>query len=103
MGPITIKRHYLEVLPGVGKKMMQEIIALRQRQPFANYVDINTRLPGFKPIEIISKRILEELEDFEIKHYLFVRKRKPRERSDSSQRSGRSRNPSFRASSRKRY
>lgn len=103
VGPITIKRHYLEVLPGVGKKLMQEILSQRHHAPFTDYADICNRIPGFKSIEIISKRILEELEDDEIKHYLFVRKRKPRERAGSSQSSGRSRNTSFRASSRKRY
>ncbi|MHA2002330.1 MAG: DUF655 domain-containing protein [Promethearchaeota archaeon] len=77
VGPITIKRHYLEVLPGVGKKLMNEILTARNQQPFESYDDIHTRVPGFKIKEAITKRIIEELEDIDIKHYLFVKKRKP--------------------------
>ncbi len=87
VGPITIRRHYLEVLPGVGKKLMNEIITQRTHQPFENYEDAHNRVPGFKPIEMISKRIIEELENSEVKHRMFVRKKKPGQDTRSNPRS----------------
>ncbi|UYP46654.1 hypothetical protein NEF87_002939 [Candidatus Lokiarchaeum ossiferum] len=81
VGPITIKRHYLEVLPGVGKKLMNEILENRHRKLFENFEELHTRVPGFKPKEVFVKRIIEELEDEELKHYLFVKRRRPEDRS----------------------
>lgn len=76
-GPITIKRHSLEVLPGIGKKIMWDIVNERTKKLFANYADMSTRIPGLKPSELIAKRIVEELESDEEKHYLFVKKAHP--------------------------
>ena len=85
VGPITIKRHYLEVLPGIGKKLMNEIIAQRTVKEFETYEEVHTRVPGFKPIDVITKRIIEELENDDVKHRLFVREKKyqPKSRFDS--------------------
>jgi putative nucleotide binding protein len=76
---ITIKRHSLEVLPGVGKKLMWDIINERQKQPFANFIDLKKRVPGIKIEEMIAKRIVEELSDPETKHFMFVKKPRPQE------------------------
>ena len=76
-GPITIKRHSLEVLPGIGKKIMWDIVNERQKKPFESFSDITTRVPGVKPSELISKRILEEMQSDEEKHYLFVKHAHP--------------------------
>jgi len=62
-GPITLKRHSLEVLPGVGKKLMWDLINQREHQPFTNYEDIHKRVPTFRPVDVIMKRIIEELKD----------------------------------------
>ncbi len=96
VGPITIKRHYLEVLPGVGKKLMQEILSSRNKKLFENFEGLHTRVPGFKPLEVFKKRILEELEENDLKHYLFVKKRKSdsghSERPHSKKREGNQKN-----------
>ena len=78
-GPITIKRHSLEVLPGIGKKLMWEIINNREKPPFKSFEDLHARVPGFKPVETFRKRIIEEISDDELKHYLFVKRFRRRE------------------------
>jgi len=70
--PINTRRHQIELLPGIGKKHMWEIIESRDEKPFESFEDINKRvklLPD--PVKIIIKRILIELEGGE-KHKLFV-------------------------------
>jgi putative nucleotide binding protein len=76
--PITIKRHSLEVLPGVGKKLMWEIVNARNIKSFENFADLNERVPGFKTVEVFKKRIIEELNDPDQKHFLFVKRPKKR-------------------------
>ncbi|MHA1672972.1 MAG: DUF655 domain-containing protein [Promethearchaeota archaeon] len=95
-GPITLKRHSLEILPGVGKKLMWEIINYREKHPFTSFKEIHENIPGFKPIEIIAKRIIEELSDEDQKRFLFV---KHRRRSSDNRSSDRSTNRSSRSSS----
>ena len=73
-GPITIKRHSLEILPGIGKKLMWEIINNRERPPFTSFDDLHSRVPGFKPVETFTRRIVDEIRDDELKHYLFVKR-----------------------------
>ena len=71
---ITIRRHQLELLPGLGKKHMLSIIKEREIKPFESYEDIEKRvhlLPN--PVSTLVKRILSELEDDGLKYYLFVR------------------------------
>jgi putative nucleotide binding protein len=64
--------HSLELLPGIGKKSMWQIVNTRERKPFANYKDIQERA-GLSDIpKIISKRIIEELST-ESKYRLFTR------------------------------
>jgi putative nucleotide binding protein len=70
--PLSMRMHQLELLPGLGKKHMWEIIEER-REPFKNFADIKARvklLPN--PQDIIYKRILKELDGTE-KHKLFVK------------------------------
>jgi putative nucleotide binding protein len=76
-GPITIKRHTLEVLPGIGKKSMWDIVNERQKSPFTDFANFKTRVPGIKIEEVIAKRIIEELGNPDEKHYLFVKRHKP--------------------------
>jgi len=71
---ISLKRHQLELLPGMGKKHMLAILDEREKKPFATLEEIPTRVKGVtEPIKSIVKRIIEELEGPEDKHYLFVR------------------------------
>lgn len=70
--PLTMRMHQVELLPGVGKKHMWEIIEQRKEKPFENFADIKARvklLPD--PKKAIVKRILEELEGKD-KYKIFV-------------------------------
>ena len=69
---ITTKLHQLKLLPAVGEKRVVQILKIRDQQEFISYEDIQERL-GLDPKEIITKRILEELENDE-KYVLFTKK-----------------------------
>jgi putative nucleotide binding protein len=72
--PLSMRMHQLELLPGLGKKHMWEIIEER-KEPFTSFDDMKKRvklLPN--PEKIIIKRILKELEGEE-KYNLFVKDR----------------------------
>jgi putative nucleotide binding protein len=71
--PLTTRMHQLELLPGLGKKHMWQIIEARKEKPFENFADIRKRVKLMPdPTTIIVKRILSELEGNE-KHRVFVR------------------------------
>jgi putative nucleotide binding protein len=70
--PLTTRMHQLELLPGVGKKHMWEIIEVRDQKPFASFSDLKERVKLMPdPEKAIIKRILAELEGTE-KHRVFV-------------------------------
>ncbi len=72
--PITLRRHQLELLPSLGKKHMRDILNQREIKPFESFEDIRKRIPLMPdPKKIVIKRIMEELREKELKHYLFVR------------------------------
>ncbi len=72
-GPITLRQHQLELLPGIGKKHMEDILEERERKPFTSFDDIKSRVPLLpNPKHIIIERIMLELEGKD-KYYLFVR------------------------------
>ena len=75
---ITTKLHQLKLLPGVGEKRLVQILKIRDQQPFISYEDIEKRL-NLNPIELITKRILEELES-EQKYILFTKKYEERDK-----------------------
>lgn len=71
-GAVTTRQHQLELLPGIGKKHMWEILDERKKKPFKDFNDLKKRvslLPD--PEKAVIKRILEELDGTE-KWYLFV-------------------------------
>jgi putative nucleotide binding protein len=73
-GPITTRLHQLELLPGIGKKHLWEILSVRKEKPFENFDDIKKRVAMLPdPEKMIIKRILEELEDHD-KYRIFVPK-----------------------------
>ena len=62
-GSISTRLHQLELLPGIGKKHMWDIIKARQEKPFENFDDIKKRVPMLSdPVKLLSKRVLMELE-----------------------------------------
>jgi len=70
--PINLRVHQLELLPGVGKKHMKEILEKREEAMFKSFDDIRQRVKLMPdPEKIIVKRILNELEGKE-KYNLFV-------------------------------
>ncbi len=70
--PITVRLHSLELLPGIGKKIMFEILEEREKKPFQSFADIKKRIPLLDPEKAIVGRILEEIKG-DCKYYLFVR------------------------------
>jgi len=70
--PLSTRMHQIDLLPGVGKKHMWEIINARDEKPFENFEDLKKRVRLIPdPGKLIVKRILLELEGEE-KHKLFV-------------------------------
>lgn len=72
--PITLRRHQLELLPGMGKKHMQDVLKERDQKPYESFEDLANRvklLPD--PVKTIVKRIIMELEEESLNHYLFAR------------------------------
>ena len=72
--PMSVKRHQLELLPGIGHKHAQEIIKTREEKPFESFEDIANRIKQLPdPVKLIVKRVQEELEELD-KFYIFVRR-----------------------------
>jgi putative nucleotide binding protein len=69
---ITPRMHGLELIPGIGKKYMWQIIDERDRKPFQNLKDLQNRVNMPNPSKLITRRILEELAG-ESKYRLFTR------------------------------
>lgn len=58
---ITPRMHALELIPGIGKKYMWQVIDERERKSFENFDDLQKRTQIPDPVKLITKRILEEL------------------------------------------
>jgi putative nucleotide binding protein len=73
-GPITTRLHQLELLPGIGKKHLWEILSARKEKPFESFEELKKRVSMLPdPEKMIIKRILEEMEDKD-KYRIFVPK-----------------------------
>jgi len=72
---ITPKLHMLHLLPGIGKKLMWEILEARNKKPFESFADISGRIKAIPhPEKMILARILEELQDKDVKYHVFTTK-----------------------------
>lgn len=70
--PLSTRMHQLELLPGLGKKHMWQIIETREEKPFESFSDLKNRVKLMPdPEKIMVKRISQELEGTE-KHRIFV-------------------------------
>jgi len=59
---INKRIHQIELLPGFGKKHMQEILKQRKEKPFSSFEEMKKRIANLPdPEKAIEKRILEEL------------------------------------------
>jgi|SRR3989304_4214177 len=72
-GPISLRAHQLELLPGVGKKHAQALLEERQKKPFESFEEIKQRVPSVDAKKVVIDRIVEELENKD-RHRLFVRR-----------------------------
>jgi putative nucleotide binding protein len=71
--PITTRFHQLELLPGIGKKLMWAIIEERKKGPFKSFQDLEKRVKGLSDAKkMIAKRVVMELEGVD-KYRAFVR------------------------------
>lgn len=71
-GTITPRMHKLELLPGIGKKHLQDIMEERRKKPFESVEEIQQRIHLAPDIwKIIVHRIMMELEGDE-KYQVFV-------------------------------
>jgi len=69
---INKRIHQLELLPGMGKKHMKEILKQRKEKLFENFEEMKKRIPNLPdPEKAIEKRILKELVEDE-RYKLFV-------------------------------
>ena len=77
-GPLTTRQHRLELLPGIGKKHMWDIVKVRTLKKFENFADLAERVKLLPDIyKMILKRIIIELKGRDdkgeyIKYKLFV-------------------------------
>ncbi len=61
-GPISTRMHQIELIPGVGKKHMWDILEKRQEKEFDSFEDIKKRVKLMSdPEKAVVKRIIEEL------------------------------------------
>lgn len=83
-GPISTRLHQLELLPGIGKKHMWDIINAKKQAKFTSFEDIKNRVTMLaEPVKLIAKRVHLELEVGEerkgkMKYVLFTRPPKPK-------------------------
>lgn len=69
---ISLRKHMLEELPGLGKKSMTVILDERKKGAFKDFADLAERTGIKSPEKFISARILLEISDPNRKRYIFV-------------------------------
>ena len=86
---LSLKKHALEELPGMGKKTVELIVEERMKKPFESFTDLGERVPAVKnPLKPIVERIVMEISEDDHKHYLFVPRDSPRSGPRDSPRRG---------------
>jgi len=69
---INKRIHQIELLPGIGKKHMQEILKQRKEKPFESFEEMKSRIQNLPdPEKAVEKRIIQELTSQE-RYKLFV-------------------------------
>ena len=77
--PITNRIHSLQLIPGIGKKLMWEILDDRKKLPYLSFSDIEERVKISDIRKMILNRIMQELTE-EQKHRLFTASADPNPR-----------------------
>lgn len=71
--PLTTRFHQLELIPGIGKKLMWAILEELKKGPFSDFSNLEKRVKGLtNPQLMIAKRVKVELQG-EDKYNVFVR------------------------------
>lgn len=70
--PLTPRMHAMELIPGIGKRLMWQILEARERVPFGTFEDLQKRVNITDPVKLLVRRIMNELSEVE-KYQLFVR------------------------------
>ena len=61
-GPLNIRMHSLELLPGIGKKHLTAILEARDEKPFESFRDIVNRVSLLQdPVKLLAERVVLEL------------------------------------------
>jgi len=98
-GSLNTRLHKLELLPGIGKKHMWDILEARKEKPFESFEDIKKRVPLLSdPLSIMVKRIREELDTSQEKrgkHKYSIFTIPPRKNNDNRQRRGKPKRNSY--------
>jgi putative nucleotide binding protein len=70
---INKRVHQIELLPGLGKKYMKEILEKRKEKPFESFEELSKRISNLPyPEKAVGKRIFQELTEFE-RYNLFTK------------------------------
>ena len=73
--PITTRLHVLNLLPGIGKKLRNNVLDERKRKPFESFEDVEERVSGLHdPRGVLVERIMEELQEEDLKYRIFARR-----------------------------
>lgn len=70
--PITPRMHAMELIPGIGKKLMWQVLNQRDVKKFTSFDDLKERANIPDPVKLLARRILDELSKEE-KYRLFTR------------------------------
>ncbi|MGB7533201.1 MAG: DUF655 domain-containing protein [Halobacteriota archaeon] len=71
--PITTRLHTLDLMPGIGKKLMWAIVEEKEKGEFSSFEDLTKRVKGLHhPEKIIAKRIEEEIMEENMKYKIFT-------------------------------
>ncbi|MBI2084029.1 MAG: DUF655 domain-containing protein [Candidatus Aenigmarchaeota archaeon] len=71
-GSLTTRMHSLELLSGIGKRHLWDILSQRKTKPFESFGEVRERIPMMPdPKKMIIKRIIDELHKKD-RHELFV-------------------------------
>ncbi len=72
-GPITLRLHQLNLLPGIGKKLRNNVLEQRDRGSFESFEDLADRVDGLHdPQSVLADRVAEELREDDLKYRCFT-------------------------------
>jgi len=70
--PVSMRQNSLKLLPGIGKKLMWDVIEEKKKKTFDDFADLKARVSGLHdPEKLLVQRILEEMKGGQ-KYYLFA-------------------------------